>query len=235
MSIKAVLFDLDGTLLPMDQDEYLKAYFKGLATKMAPAGFAPKPLINAVWAGSEAMIKNDGRRSNEEVFWKSFVEVLGDKVLSNKHLLDDFYLNEYEEIKSICGYREESKQMINLLKSKGIRVILATNPLFPAVATEHRIRWAGLEPEDFELYTTYENIGYCKPNLEYYRDILRRCNLAAQDCLMVGNDVDDDMVTTNLGMQTYLLTNDLINKNNVPLENFTHGTAKELLEYFKTL
>ena len=26
--VKAVLFDLDGTLLPMDQDEFTKGYFK---------------------------------------------------------------------------------------------------------------------------------------------------------------------------------------------------------------
>ena len=49
--------------------------------------------------------------------------------------------------------------------------------------------WAGLKPEDFELYTTYENTGYCKPNPKYYQDILERLDLTAQECMMVGNDI----------------------------------------------
>ena len=40
--IKTVLFDLDGTLLPMDQDNFVKAYFKNLAIKLAPHGYDPQ-------------------------------------------------------------------------------------------------------------------------------------------------------------------------------------------------
>ena len=54
--IKAILFDLDGTLLPMDQDEFTKGYFKLLAAKLAPYGYEPKTLIDTVWAGTAAMV-----------------------------------------------------------------------------------------------------------------------------------------------------------------------------------
>ena len=120
-----------------------------------------------------------------------------------------------------------------MLKAEGIRVALATNPIFPAVATESRIRWAGLSPEDFELYTTYENIGYCKPNLDYYREILRRLNLTAEDCMMVGNDVCEDMVAAQLGMEAFLLTDCVINPEGVPVELWPHGGFATLQDYLK--
>ena len=60
MAITTVLFDLDGTLLPMDQEIFVKTYFSLLAKKLAPHGYEPEALINAVWAGTRAMVKNTG-------------------------------------------------------------------------------------------------------------------------------------------------------------------------------
>ena len=121
------------------------------------------------------------------------------------------------------------------LKAKRIRLILATNPLFPAVATESRIRWAGLSPEDFEFYTTYENSRLCKPNPKYYEWLLEKSGLSAEDCLMVGNDVGDDMVAENLGMKVFLLTDCLINKTDRAIDEFPHGGFDELKNYLEEL
>ena len=60
MKITTVLFDLDGTLLPMDQDTFIKAYFGGLAQKMIPYGYDGEKLIDAIWEGTKAMITNTG-------------------------------------------------------------------------------------------------------------------------------------------------------------------------------
>ena len=68
--MKAVLFDLDGTLLPMDQDVFNKAYFGALSKKLAPRGYEPKSFIDSVWAGVIAMLRNDGKNTNEQVFWQ---------------------------------------------------------------------------------------------------------------------------------------------------------------------
>ena len=116
-----------------------------------------------------------------------------------------------------------------MLKDKGYRVVLATNPLFPSIATESRIRWAGLEPSEFDLYTTYENTSYCKPNLDYYRDILKRINCRPEECLMVGNDVGEDMVVEALGMQAFLLTDCLINTQKKDITAYPHGSFEQLL------
>ena len=124
---------------------------------------------------------------------------------------------------------------VNSAKEMGLRVALATNPIFSAVATESRIRWAGLEPKDFELYTTYENIGFCKPNPDYYREIAKRLGVQPEECLMVGNDVAEDMVAKEIGMQVFLLTDCLINKERKNIAEYPRGSFIQLLRFIDTL
>lgn len=226
--LKAVLFDLDGTLLPMDQDEFVKAYFRLLAKKLAPYGYEPDKLVKAVWHGTGAMIQNDGSRTNETVFWNDFTNIFGEQARAHEPVFAEYYEKDFQQVQNSCGYTPKAAEIVRSLKAAGVRVALATNPVFPAIATESRIRWAGLEPEEFELYTTYENIGFCKPNLDYYREILRRMELDAADCLMVGNDVDEDMVAGQLGMEVFLLTDHLINKSGTDINAFPHGSFDDL-------
>ena len=229
MDINTILFDLDGTLLPMDQEKFVNVYFKMLAAKLVPYGYEPQQLINAILAGIEAMIKNDGSQLNEDAFWKRFVDIYGDKVLADKPVFEDFYKNEFQDARLFCGFNPKAAETVRSLKDKGYRVVLATNPLFPSIATESRIRWAGLEPSEFDLYTTYENTSYCKPNLDYYRDILKRINCRPEECLMVGNDVGEDMVVEALGMQAFLLTDCLINTQKKDITAYPHGSFEQLL------
>ena len=113
--------------------------------------------------------------------------------------------------------------------------MLATNPIFPAVATENRIRWAGLTPADFELYTTYENSCHCKPNPDYYRDILTQIGADPAECLMVGNDAVEDVAAGQLGMKVFLLTDCLINKDGKDISAYPQGSFDELIAYIDTL
>lgn len=233
MGIKAVLFDLDGTLLPMDYDLFVKTYFGLLAKKLAPRGYEPKKLIDAIWAGTAAMVKNDGEKSNEDVFWQDFEKHFGAKAKQDMPLFDDFYRNEFDGAKSVCGYEPLAAETIKMLKESGLRVALATNPIFPAIATEKRIRWAGLEPSDFELYTTYENSRYSKPNPKYYTEIAEKLRVEPTECLMAGNDVDEDMVAQKVGMRVFLLTDCLINKSGKDIDKFPHGRFTELTNFIK--
>lgn len=226
--MKTVLFDLDGTLLPMDQDVFIKAYFGGLATKMVPYGYDPQVLIKAIWAGTEKMIKNDGTQTNEAVFWAGFESVAGANCRKDEPIFDDFYHNEFRFVAASCGFDSRSAEIVKYLKSKGCRVILATNPIFPAIATQNRIRWAGLEESDFELITTYENSSFCKPNPKYYLDILQRIDQQPENCIMVGNDVTEDMVARELGMDVFLLTDCMINKNGKDISQYPHGSFDAL-------
>ncbi|MDY4486531.1 MAG: HAD family hydrolase [Candidatus Limivicinus sp.] len=231
MRIKTVMFDLDGTLLPMDQDQFTKYYFGLLAKKLAPYGYNAEQLVSGIWAGTAAMVKNNGSCTNEEAFWKKFCALMGEKVLEDKPLFEEFYRVEFQGARASCGFAPQAAGLVKKLKAAGCRVLLATNPIFPAIATENRIRWTGLEPEDFELYTTYENACRCKPNPDYYRDILSSMKLDPSECLMVGNDATEDTAAGLAGMQVFLLTDCLINKENKDLSQWPHGGFEELEKF----
>lgn len=234
--IECVLFDLDGTLLPMDQDVFVKAYFSGLAKKLAPHGYTdPKALIAGIWAGTAAMVRNDGSCTNEEAFWEEFTKLFGEHVRKDEPIFYDFYCNEFQEARHVCGFTPEAAQTVRFVREKGLRVALATNPIFPAVSTESRIRWAGLQPEDFELYTTYENASFCKPNPSYYLEILNKLGLTPEQCLMVGNDAVEDTAAAKAGMHVFLLTPCLINKDGKDISAYPQGDFSDLRKYIDEL
>ena len=233
--ITTILFDLDGTLLPMDQDAFVRLYIGLLCRYFAPHGYDPKQLSDGLMLGIKVMYKNDGSCTNEEAFWKRFTGIYGEQVLEHKPYFDEFYRVEFQQAKGCCGFDAAAAPLVRRLKEKGLRVALATNPLFPAAATHSRIRWAGMEPEDFELVTTYENARFCKPNPAYYEEILSRLGVTAQECLMVGNDVDEDMIAGNLGMKVFLLTPCLINKKGKDISVYPNGGFDALSAYLETL
>ena len=233
MKLRCVLFDLDGTLLPMDQEEFTRAYFRLLAMKLAPRGYEAKGLVDAIWAGTAAMVKNDGRCSNEDAFWQRFTQIYGPKVQEDKPVFEDFYANEFQLARAVCGFTPRAAETVAAIRSMGYRLALATNPIFPAVATESRIRWAGLEPADFSLYTTYENSTHCKPNPAYFLDVAESLHLAPESCLMVGNDALEDTAAAQVGMKVFLLTDYLINKDGRDISAYPQGSFEQLLEYIK--
>ena len=235
MKVKAVLFDLDGTLLPMDYDGFLKCYFGNLAKRLAKYGYDPDTLVKNIWTGTGAMVKNDGSCMNETRFWDVFADIYGVNVLQDKVLFDDFYREDFVKAKEACGFEPMAKEVVEEVKRKGLVAVLATNPIFPMIATRQRMEWAGLSAEDFKLCTTYENIGYSKPNPAYYTEIAKRIGVAPEECLMVGNDVSEDMVAAKVGMQVFLLTDCLLNKKEEDFSGYPQGGFSELLEYLKAL
>lgn len=235
MRTTTILFDLDGTLLPMDQEKFVKAYLGSLAANLAPLGYDPKKLVDGIWTGTGAMVKNDGSRTNEEVFWDVFAGIFGNDVRKDEPHFDAFYRNEFQNAKDSCGFDPNAAPAVRKLKEMGFRVALATNPIFPAIATEIRIRWAGLEPEDFELVTTYENSRHCKPNPAYYKDIIEQLGVTPEECMMVGNDVDEDMIAATLGMKVFLLPKCLINRSGTAIDAFPHGDLDDLLKFAEEL
>lgn len=233
MRIQTILFDLDGTLLPMDQELFVKTYFKLLVGKLMPLGYEKESLIQTIMAGVEAMVKNDGSTTNEKVFWKVFEERLGTEALKHRPLIDEFYQTDFNQASFTCPRNEKVAGYIEQVKNMGFRLVLATNPIFPRAATQNRIRWAGLKPEDFELYTTYENSSFCKPNPKYYEEILDKIGCSPKECLMVGNDVTEDMVAETLGMEVFLHKDCLINQEEKDISKYPQGGFAEFMDYLR--
>ena len=107
--IKAALFDLDGTLLPMDEERFVHAYFGAMCRKMCPHGYEKDALIAAIWRGTGAMVKNNGAESNETVFWREFAKIFGERVFADKPLFDEFYRVEFPALSDTCGYDPAAK------------------------------------------------------------------------------------------------------------------------------
>ena len=229
--IDTVLFDLDGTLLPMDQDKFVNTYLELLARHMAPYGYDPKHLAAAIWACTHAMVLGDGSQTNEEVFWGDFCHIFGENARQDEPIFEEFYASDFAQARTVCGFAPEAARIVRMLKEKGVRMVLATNPLFPAIATRQRIRWAGLEPEDFEIVTTYENSRFCKPNTAYYRELLHKLGAEPENCIMVGNDVDEDVIPAEkIGMGAFLLKNCILNRSGSEVDCPAGGFA-ELKEF----
>jgi FMN phosphatase YigB (HAD superfamily) len=233
--MKAVLFDLDGTLLPMDQDVFVKSYLGRIAKAMALHGYDPDKLVKAIWSGTDAMVRNDGSRLNEAVFWDTFAGFFGTPTPQELALFDAFYREGFPAVQESCGFTPRAREVLDKVKALGLQAVLATNPIFPAAATHQRVQWAGLQTSDFLHITTYENASFCKPNPDYYREILHKLGLAPEECLMVGNDATEDMVAETLGMQVFLLTPCLINKHDLDLSRWPQGDFDALLDYLDKL
>ena len=219
----------------MDQDVFIKAYFGGLVKKLLPLGYDADGVVKSIWRSTEAMIKNDGSRTNEEAFWSVFESIYGKRIYEDMPTFDSYYAEDFDKVSEVCGYNPDAKKAVREIKGMGLRTVLATNPLFPAIATQKRLSWAGLSTDEFELYTTYENSSYTKPNPKYYVEILGKISLAPEEVLMVGNDVSEDMIAGTLGAKVFLLTDNLINKSCEDITKYPNGSFEDLLRYVREL
>lgn len=233
--LKHIMFDLDGTLLALGFDDFVKVYMKLLGGKMASLGYDGEQSVKAVWAGTYAMLKNDGTKSNHRVFWETFDTFgLGD-VKTIEGLMDVFYTQEFTGVRSVLREERNLRKMVDGLKEKGYTLSLATNPIFPLVGVKERLAWLGLTAEDFAVVTSYENSRYCKPKPGYFEDVMKTAGFTPEESMMVGNDIHDDMPAAGLGVQVYLVTDVLENANGNSVDAYSHGTFAELLQYFEEL
>ena len=209
--MKNIFFDLDGTLLALDAEEFTREYFNKISekTKCAEKG---KYLTKSIWDSTTSVVENkDKEKTNEQCFLEAFREKI-DNVDEAMEMLEDFYRNEFTELKSLAKSNKIAKKSVELLKQKGYTLVVATNPLFPKKVIIERIRWADLCPDDFKFITSYENMHYCKPHLEYYEEILEHIGGNAEETMMVGNDVQEDIVSGKLGIKTFLLNDYTIDR-----------------------
>lgn len=209
----------------------MKCYFKTLSMRLAPLGYDPERLIKTIWKGTGAMIMNDGVKSNEQAFWDVFLNEFGVEAKADMAQFEEYYKTDFELVKQVCGFDERVPEAIEALKGNGYRLVVATNPIFPEIAVNARLLWAGLDSADFEFCTTYENSNYCKPNPKYYQSILDHIGLKPEECLMVGNDISDDMSAGSIGIDTFLITRDLINKDNVDISSYPNGDFSDLINF----
>lgn len=228
---KVLFFDLDGTLLPLDMDDFMKSYFTGVSKKFVELGLPVKEATQAFMISTQKMVDNDGTKTNEQAFWDSFSSLIEFDYPTVHETFKKFYETEFQDYKSHTQAVVGLNEALRKLKDKGHRLFLATNPLFPDIATYSRIKWAGLDADLFEEISTYEHYHACKPNLAYYQEMIEKFNLDPADILMVGNDAQEDLVVKELGIETYLITDHLLDRSNGNYQADHQGSMSDFLEY----
>lgn len=207
--LKAILFDLDDTLLGNDMDDFLPGYFK-LIGKYAAPHFPPEQFLEELMVCTDAMYRNvDAAVTNRDVFWSHFEQRTGKDPNEMETFFSRFYAEQFDQLQNLTTKRPFAAQLVNYCLQNNLDVVIATNPLFPRIAIEARLAWAGLPVDqyDFPLVTTYENMHATKPQPAYYSEILDRIGVQPAQALMVGNDWENDIEPAHeLGIHTFWLS-----------------------------
>lgn len=234
--VKAILFDLDGTLLDVDMDDFLRRYLTKLAAHFSPF-MEPQAFVTHLMASTQAMIENIySDKTNRDVFYEHFSPKLNHPPEIIQPHIDDFYERVFPELKGFIRSHGNTAHIMEAANSLDVPLVLATNPVFPLAAIRHRMNWAGLSEEMFTLITSYENMHFCKPNPEYYLEIAAKIGVPPSDCLMIGNDTDDDIrAAAQTGMKTYLVKNMVVNKSGCEPQADYCGLVEELPAFLEKL
>lgn len=232
--LKAVLFDLDGTLVPLDHDRFVKSYLSQLASNVAHV-VEPKRFVNQLLASTANMVNNrDSQYTNEQVFMRDFFSGIGVEEEILRPLFDDFYANDFHKIGVVARSSTAARQAVSAVLTQGLDAVLATNPLFPLIAVKQRMQWGNIADMPFKHITSYETSHYCKPHTEYYLEIADNIGVKPDECLMVGNDVEEDLAAAKVGMKTYLVTDCLLNfKGLEPKADYT-GSLQEMADFLSS-
>lgn len=201
-----LLLDLDDTLLDTNLDAFMPAYFQALARHLTNHT-APDVMLRALMAGVNRMNESeDPTHTLEEIFDADFYAKLGGAKHDFIHIIEEFYDNIFPQLGKHTRQRPDAVPFVEWASGRGYRIAIATDPLFPRKATYHRLRWAGFEPEQFELVSTFEHFHFSKTYPAYYAEVLGRLGWPEGPILMVGNDIARDLLPAHrLGLKTFFI------------------------------
>lgn len=229
---KYLLFDLDGTLLPLGTDRFISTYVKSI-TRYFSKLIDPKLFAHQLIDSCYAMIGNlDPNQTNQEKFMADFFQHIGHEPEELMPLFGDYYEHHYHEVRAVTRPTPLARQIVQNALRRGWRVVLATNPIFPREAIAQRMAWAGIADLPWELVTSYEDTHFCKPHIEYYAEILQRLGARAEECVHIGNDMEEDWPASQIGIPVAIVEDCLINPHNKPFAAcHFHGSLEELAQW----
>jgi FMN phosphatase YigB (HAD superfamily) len=204
--MRAVLFDLDGTLLDIDIDAFIRRYFAHLGpvvARVAGDAISSEQAIDIVMRSTRAMMRPHPDLTNQGAFDRAFVELTGADLGTAYERFTEFYETVFPTLRDGLGPVPGGVEAVEAALALGLRVAIATNPIFPEMAIRQRMDWAGLSGLDLHLVTTFELMHACKPDPAYFLETAALLRVAAPECLMVGDDAQLDMPAANVGMSTY--------------------------------
>ncbi|TFF99631.1 MAG: HAD family hydrolase [Promethearchaeota archaeon] len=202
-NIKAILFDLDGTLIDVDLKKFIPGYVKLLAA-YTKEYVSTRKLVAQVMEASNRLENNNGEKTNEAVFNEFFFPLDGRTREELEPIFMQFYREDFNKLKKYTRKKPEARPTVQKAFDKGYKVAIATTPILPEIGVQKRLEWAGVGDFEYDLITSYEYVTATKPNLKYYEDIAEILKVTPEQCLMIG-DEEKDMVAKDLGCSTFLI------------------------------
>jgi FMN phosphatase YigB (HAD superfamily) len=232
--LKAILFDLDNTLLENDMGVHIPSFLELLAPRF---GHLIPPEVFKRWmlrSVRQMIVDIDERCTNRDVFCRDLVMRSGYSWAVLGPLFEGFYAQDYAQLEPLTRAIALAPRVVEEALERGLTVALATNPIFPREAMLERLRWAGLDGLPFALITSYEEAHFCKPHPEYFQEVAARLELEPQDCLMAGDDLANDLPAVEAGVRTYLVTDHTDRRKRACFEPTLSGTLEDLLQLLKS-
>jgi FMN phosphatase YigB (HAD superfamily) len=203
--IRGILFDLDGTLLNVEMNTFVFNYVEGLShcfSDLANHRDFARAVIDSAF---EMLRSDDEERTNEDFFLDRMFRRLGIPPLLFQKRLEVYIRDGLQSLAPLVRPFPLSRRILRLCFESDLKVILATNPVFPRPVVDARLHWGKLNDFPFHLVTSYENCRFCKPHPRYFQDILVSQGLKPGESLMVGNDSKYDLPAGRTGIPTFLL------------------------------
>lgn len=230
---EALLIDLDGTLIELELEQFISAYFKALTVHFAEL-YPPEQFSGHLLRSTKTIISHrEPDQTNEAVFFDDFCSRVGIDRAAIDPLLHIFYRDEFPRLRSCSASRPDARKVLEAAQRQGLKLVLATQPIFPRSAALERLSWGGLSEDYFDLITTLENMHSCKPHPEYYLEIASRIGVSPEQCLMAGNDTVEDISAAKTGMGTFLVEGGIIDRGEAALPSDYRGTLAELAAFIE--
>jgi HAD superfamily hydrolase (TIGR01549 family) len=234
--MRAILFDLDNTLLENDMEDFIPAYLDALGGHMSDL-YQPDEFIRTLMRATSAMVADpDPSFTNMEAFDSAFFPALGCERADLEPMFDQFYCDHFPNLRSVTETKPEARSVVEWVFAQGYQVAIATNPLFPLTAIEQRLEWAGLPVEEFPfaLITSYESMHATKPHTAYYKEIARRLGVAEDQCLMIGDEWRLDIAPAHaVGMQVYWIADPDTPPPSPDIRPSGQGNLSNLIEWLR--
>ncbi len=230
--IKAAFFDLDGTLLDIEMNDFISTYIEGLACHFSDVALRytfSSALRDAMMA---LLVGDSGFDSNKKLFFAILQKRLGIDADVFFRRLKNYCENGMEELRPFIRPLPLASQILNQCRNRNLKVILATNPIFPRCIIDARLAWGGLADFPFDFVTSFENTRYCKPDARYFRDLLEEFGLAPEEAIMVGNDTEHDLAACAIGMKTFLVDTWVVDRGSDFKPDY-RGGHRELLRFLE--
>jgi FMN phosphatase YigB (HAD superfamily) len=200
--MRAVLFDLDGTLLDIQLGEFIGRYFSALASS-ASDRYGELDLVAAVRASTEAMMAVHAGITNRDAFYADFLDRTAIDLGRDWPFFEAFYRDVFPSLREGARPSKGARRSLETARELDLRTAVATNPIFPRLAVHHRLGWAGIDPAEVDIITTYEEMHACKPHASYFRETAAMLGVNPSECLMVGDDRYLDLAASDVGMRTF--------------------------------